>query len=650
MRKALVIAKEIVDKNLETSCHGGLANVFQSLGEYAVAKEYHEKALVMYKEDGCKSGEGESYKSLGSYFFSLGEYSKAKEHYEKALQIVKEIGDRKSEASCYDCLGGLFLCLEDYSVAKEFYGKAVTLYREIGRIEGELQANGILSFALLFEGRIHDAKLHLFINVHNCEKMQSFLENNERFKILFFDQYKFFYQSLSLLLCITGDRYKGLDVVELGRARALADLMSAQYSVEEQVVFSHLLEANGAASITKKESSCVCLYISSYQRMLLFWILKEGRIIGFRPVDINECLNNKATVRDVEDMFADKVYRKFYVVAPELCENQSYCPSNANHPERIPYHTVSRLIEVDDEEDQQVRSDPTLADGYKMIIAPVSDLLDGETEIMIVPDPLLFKVPFEALQDKDGSYLSETFRIRIVPSLTTLNLIHNSPADYHSQTGALIVGDPDVGWVLYKGSKVSKSSLPFAREEARMLGRILGAQTLLGKEATKQAVLHSIHSMSLVHFAAHGNPKTGEIYLARPISIDGTPQEEDYLLTMADISKVRLRAKLVVLSCCHTADGEIRAEGVVGMARAFLGSGARSVLAARWAIDDEATMHFMFRFYYHLVRGESASESLHKTMKWMRAGPFSGVRQWAPFMLIGDNVTFNFDKKRYAFI
>ena len=297
-----------------------------------------------------------------------------------------------------------------------------------------------------------------------------------------------------------------------------------------------------------------------------------------------------------------------------------------------------------------MHSDPTLADGYKMIIAPVSDLLDGETEIMIVPDPLLVKVPFEALQDKDGSYLSETFRIRIVPSLTTLNLIHNSPADYHSQTGALMVGDPDVGWVLYKGSKVYRSSLPFAREEARMLGRILGAQTLVGNEATKQAVLDSIHSMSLVHLAAHGNAKTGEIYLARPLSADETPQEEDYLLTIADISKVRLRARLVVLSCCHSADGEIRAEGVVGMARAFLGSGARSVLAARWAVDDEATMHFMFRFYYHLVRGESASESLHKTMKWMRAGPFSKVQQWAPFMLIGDNVTFNFDKKRYAFI
>ena len=90
------------------------------------------------------------------------------------------------------------------------------------------------------------------------------------------------------------------------------------------------------------------------------------------------------------------------------------------------------------------------------------------------------------------------------------------------------------------------------------------------------------------------------------------PAEEEYLLTMVDISQVRLRAKLVVLSCCHTARGQIKCEGVVGIARAFLGSGARSVLMALWALADSATEQLMSRFYEHLVRGESASESLHK--------------------------------------
>ena len=54
-----------------------------------------------------------------------------------------------------------------------------------------------------------------------------------------------------------------------------------------------------------------------------------------------------------------------------------------------------------------------------------------------------------------------------------------------------------------------------------------------------------------------------------------------------------MRAKLVVLSCCHSGRGEIKAEGVVGIARAFMGAGARSVLVSLWAIDDEATLEFM---------------------------------------------------------
>ena len=86
---------------------------------------------------------------------------------------------------------------------------------------------------------------------------------------------------------------------------------------------------------------------------------------------------------------------------------------------------------------------PTLL--YEMLINPVCDLLK-EPEIIIVPD----RVPFSALLDKRGKYLTETFRIRVVPSLTALKLIQDSPTDYHSQIAALLVGDPDVGEVIYR--------------------------------------------------------------------------------------------------------------------------------------------------------------------------------------------------------
>ena len=102
------------------------------------------------------------------------------------------------------------------------------------------------------------------------------------------------------------------------------------------------------------------------------------------------------------------------------------------------------------------------------------DLLD-EPCIIIVPDRHLYRVPFPALLDESGNYLTEKFRIRIVLSLTTLKFIQDSREDYHSQTGALIVSDPDVGKAIYRGS-VNKTfvALPGARKEAEMIGQLLG--------------------------------------------------------------------------------------------------------------------------------------------------------------------------------
>lgn len=82
---------------------------------------------------------------------------------------------------------------------------------------------------------------------------------------------------------------------------------------------------------------------------------------------------------------------------------------------------------------------------------------------------------------------------------------------------------------------------------------------------------------------------------------------------------------------------------MVGIARAFIGAGARSVLVSLWAIDDEATMEFMRFFYRHLRDGESACVALDQAMKCLRNSErFSAVKYWAPFVLIGDDVAFQF--------
>jgi len=114
---------------------------------------------------------------------------------------------------------------------------------------------------------------------------------------------------------------------------------------------------------------------------------------------------------------------------------------------------------------------------------------------------------------------------------------------------------------------------------------------------------------------------------------------------MSDVQAGDIRARLVVLSCCHSGRRRIfKGEGVVGITRAFLAAGAGSVLVALWAIDDEATMVFMKRFYQYLKKGKTASAAVHQsTNSLCESEEFSELRYWAPFQLNGDDVKVKFE-------
>ena len=634
LHKALTIKEEIGDKSEEATCYGNLGTVLLSVGQYAKAEEYLQKALTIRREIGDRRGEASDYANLGCVFKSVGQYTKAEEYLQKALTITREIGDKRGVGASYFNLGNLCRVSQNLTQSQEFARKALEMSYEIGDIELQFSSHLDIALNTLLAGEdITVVVRNLYGSIEKCEEMHDFLRGKDQFKISFFDEHASPYSLLCWLFINARSYYEALYIAELGRSRALADILSDKYSVKKEISVNPQ-SWTGIENIMDTNAFSSCLYISCFVDHMYFWILKPNKTVVFRQTSLKG---------SADKVFQNQAFGGSQVVRQEQCEDRSmlFSPYESSPPSSKPSQDDSssalRLIEEGDDKTQET-GPPTLADCYKMIIAPVADLLQ-EPEIVIIPDGLLYPIPFVALKDDNGKYLSDTFKIRIVPSLTTLKLIQNSPADYCSKSGALIVGEPDVSDVYYQGKLIQLNVLPWARKEAEMIGRLLGVQPLLGKDATKQKVLESLHSVSLVHFAAHGYAERGEIALS-PIRSCATPHEEDYLLTMAEISQVCLSAKLVVLSCCHSASGQIRAEGVVGIARAFLASGARAVLAALWAVEDKATMWFMNSFYEHLVHGESASESLHQAMRSMRENRFSDVRQWAPFMLIGDDVTF----------
>ena len=522
---------------------------------------------------------------------------------------------------------------------KKYTKKALATSEKIGDTRTQLHSFIRMAELRVRQRKIQEAIWYLQSGIQKCEAMRNSLHDNDQFKISFSDHQASCYRNLGNLLCATGKPVKALYVAELLKARALADLLSAQYSLKNPLTADPRTWAD-LEDILGNVCNCTCLYVSHYCDQIHLWIIKASRVTDFQVIKGNDLLAREGSSQHLGNFFD---FRSFGILSEEMKEDQSlygFLPEWRSWDKHS--HGGWRFGE-----ESKANQGPkmNLPICYKLIIAPVVNFLKGP-EIIIVPDRALYRIPYAALTDESGKYLSETFRIRIASSLTTLKLINESPADYHCQTGALIVGDPDVGEVHFNGKLTNISRLQYAENEARMVAKKLGVEPLLGREATKQAVLQAMNSVALIHIAAHGDAERGEIALAPSFRIpNGIPQEGLYLLTMDDISKVQLRAKLVVLSCCHSARGQTKAEGAVGLARAFLGSGARSVLVALWALNDEATEQLMTHFYDHLFAGESAGESLHEAMKWMRSEGYD-VSQWAPFILIGDDVTFNFGKKK----
>ena len=680
LEKALVINMEIGDRAEEGTTYGNLGNVFGSFGDCVKAEEYFEKALALSMQVGDKAGEASIYGQLGSVYLNFRQFGKSKEYFEKGLAVIVEIGDRKVEATLYEGLGGVYGSLGDYINAKKYYEKALAIktetadrlgeavnYAKLGSVlhlmgdyviaeeyfekallisqdmrhaETEYKCYCLLSSTKLLQDKFHEAFSCLYQSLQKSEDLRGFNVVNDQIKMFIADRHVFPYVVLCRMLCGIGDSRNALCVAELGRARVLADLMSIHYSTKTHISANPQSWISIGNSMTK-ENTGTRLYISYDAEEVLLWVLKTSGVISFRLVRVDKKTLYERLAKPAENLdefFALMVsgFLSFGILPEDFCEDRSLSDTEPAQSDSSQEEGLASLQRGNDKEDPE--SSLTLL--YKTLINPVADLLE-EPEIIIVPDRNLYRVPFAALLDENLKYLSETFRIRIVPSLTTLKLIQDSSVDCHSQAGSLIVGDPDVGDVIYKGRLKTFVPLPGARKEAEIIGRLLGVHPLLGQHATKQAVLQRLSSVSLIHIAAHGNAERGEIAFAPPSSTTGIPQEGDFLLKMSEISKVQLRAKLVVLSCCHSGRGQIRAKGVVGIAHAFLGSGARSVLVALWALGDIATEKLMNCFYKHLVRGESASESLHEAMKWMRENGFTKVSEWAPFILIRDNVTFD---------
>jgi CHAT domain-containing protein/tetratricopeptide (TPR) repeat protein len=304
------------------------------------------------------------------------------------------------------------------------------------------------------------------------------------------------------------------------------------------------------------------------------------------------------------------------------------------------------------------RTDGSTTDGALVQLAAlllpdeVVSRLPAGGEVIVIPGGAMGLIPFAALPyPLTGEPLGIRYALRYAPSLAALRVAEARPSLAGSERAsalraALVVGDPRMPIIDLCGAKgFIPSQLEGAAESARSVAARLGAPLLTGGDATEAVVRGAMANAPLVHlethaFAYRSQEQARASFIALASGPGGEPGE-DGLLTVAEILDrgPTLRAELVVLSACETGLGEARdAEGVIGLPRALLAKGARSVLVSLWPVGDRPAALLMQSFYRHWLDGPGTTraEALRRAQEELRAHPaYSHPRYWAAFQLIG---------------
>jgi len=294
-----------------------------------------------------------------------------------------------------------------------------------------------------------------------------------------------------------------------------------------------------------------------------------------------------------------------------------------------------------------------------LLLAPANAELRRSYRLSIVPDGLLWQLPFASLPLPSETeplgaqrLLVDEHEIIFVSQMAASDQrgVDREPATlrtiaviadpvYSSADPRLPISQPRQA---ASGEVPVLDRLPFSAREAESIRSLVPEDEELvvtGFEASRDFVLSGeLQRYRILHFAAHAfYDGSGEENAAVVLStFDRNGRPRNGLLTSYEVSRLELSAELVVLSACNTALGiEMTAGGPMSLARGFFDAGAEQVMVSQWQVSDRATAELMSRFYHGLLQdGLSPAAALRRAQLSMRGSlAWRSPYNWAGFVL-----------------
>jgi tetratricopeptide (TPR) repeat protein len=719
-QQQLEIARQIGDRQGEAVSLGNLGNAYGSLGDYARAIDFHQQSLVIKRQIGDRQGEAASLNNLGNAYFSLGDYPQAIDFYQQSLEIKRQIGDRRGEANSRGNLGNVYFSLGDYPQAIDFYQQQLEIARQIGDRRGEASALGNLGSAYRNLGDyqlaidFHQQSLEIKRQIGDRQGASNALGNlgNVYFSLGDYPQAIDFHQQALEIAHQIGDRQGEANALHnLGVAfLALEDLIAAERYFQASAEVQESLHTEGLADANRLS------LLDSQQVTYNFWqqtLVAQGQPAAALAVAERSRAQALAVsmARSLEAVPAPPDLAAIQAIAAQQAAtlvSYAVLPSGrifiwVVQPDGTLHFAESDDAALDDSlvdtaavlaglgddaqggespetplntlvQDTQaaltVRGNPStpptnkelsrhLQQLHGLLIEPIDQWLpeDDTQRVIFIPHRELFRIPFAALRDENGTYLIQKHTILTAPSIQSLALArqHRDRIQTTNATEALIVGNPTLPAALQQA--YDWQALPGAEDEARRVGTYLSEHlgiaidVLYQDQATETVVKDRLHSARFIHLATHGTLASSEEQATLPGLYSFIPgilalapsRQDDGSLTADELLEITLdqplNVELVVLSACQTGQGPITSDGVYGLSRVLLTAGAPTLVVSLWNASDPHTVALMDEFYRQfLEEDEDKAQALRQAMLMMidEKEEDPNPQYWAAFTLVGN--------------
>lgn len=661
-----------------------IGNLHSLQKDHATAQSCYERSLALAEQMGEGPRIAQVLNNIGRVARLQGDYVKASECYSRSLKIREEMGEKPGIASTLLGLASLFRDQRDYVQALEKAEAAAALSKQIGRRETFWHARDFAGRLHLANGNRDEARRAFQEAIETIEMIRAQAGGGEQEQQQFFEDKVTPYHSMVALLVRENKAGEALAYAERAKGRVLLDVLrsgkiniakslTAQEEAEERRLRKELVAAGTGLSQEsvkpRPEPARVAELNAKVRQLRLDYDRFRNAIYAAHPQLKTQRGESPPIAADqLRDLFADDDTAILeYVVTEETTyvvvvtrAPPGVSPGNdAKHSVSVGAYAIA--IQQKDLAQRVAGFRALLADRdlsfrtpaaelYRLLIDPAAESLKGKKRLIVVPDDVLWELPFQALQSANSRYLLEDFALSYVPSLSVLREM--KPRSAGLPPTLLAVGNPAgaVGATEKPvGTRQSRlENLPEAEKEAKTLGRIYGpdrSRVLLGADASEERFKKEAGQYRLVHLATHGVlNNSSPMYSHLVLSRGETQAEEDGLLEAWEILKMDLSADLVVLSACESARGRVGSgEGLIGLSWALFVAGSPCTIVSQWKVDSASTTELMSAFHRTLASGSRARSGAIVPAEALRTAALQLLKKpeyrhpfyWAGFVTVG---------------